>query len=151
MSLLIGEKAPNFILPSTTGVKVELYKDYYNKPVIIYFYPKDFTFGCTAEACDFRNSFDYFKNLEIDVLGISKDSIISHLEFKKKHNLPFHLLSDSKLEVSNLYKAVFPIVNFPKRVTYLLNKDHFVVGVYDNMLNAKSHIKQMQEAVKAMK
>ena len=118
MSLSIGKKAPSFSLPSSSGQNFDLEVDYKDKPLILYFYPADFTRGCTAEACSYRDSFDVFKEYEVAIIGISKDSVSTHKRFKKEYKLPFELLSDTKLEVARKYDAVFPIVNVVKRITY---------------------------------
>lgn len=89
-----GLKAPAFALPDSTGKKVSL-KDFAGKKVVLYFYPKDNTSGCTKEACDFRDSFPNFKKLKAIVLGVSADSVESHAKFSSKHELPFILLSDA--------------------------------------------------------
>lgn len=90
MALQVGAKAPGFELKSTSDEILRL-ED--NVPCIIYFYPKDFTPGCTEEACSFRDGFSELRNLDIDVYGISRDSISSHKKFRDEHKLPFHLLS----------------------------------------------------------
>ncbi|MTI38363.1 peroxiredoxin [Fulvivirga lutimaris] len=142
MALSKGTKAPNFSLPSTDGSQFTL-SNHENEPLLIYFYPLDFTPGCTKEACSFRDNFEFFRNADIKVFGISTDSIEKHLKFKKKHNLPFELLSDKSGKVSKLYGAVIPFVGISKRVTYLLNGDHNIVGVYDNLFGYEKHIKEM--------
>jgi thioredoxin-dependent peroxiredoxin len=102
MSLKEGAKAPAFTLPDDAGNPVSL-KDFKGKTVIIYFYPKDMTPGCTQEACDFRDSFTRLKKLGAVVLGISKDSPDRHRKFKEKEKLPFTLLSDEDGKVCALY------------------------------------------------
>lgn len=97
-----GDLAPAFTLESDGGEKVSL-KDYKGKKVVLYFYPKDMTPGCTQEACDFRDSFARIKKSDAVVLGVSKDSVASHQKFKAKHDLPFALLSDSEGKVCELY------------------------------------------------
>ena len=149
MSLSIGSKAPRFLLPSSSGKNFDLEVDYKDKPLLLYFYPADFTRGCTAEACSYRDSFEVFKDYEVAIIGISKDSVSSHKRFRKEYKLPFELLSDTKLEVARKYDAVFPIVNITKRITYLLDKSHNIVAVYDNLFLAKSHIDEMMKKVKA--
>jgi peroxiredoxin Q/BCP len=101
-SLQEGDAAPSFTLESDTGEKVSL-KDFKGKKVVLYFYPKDMTPGCTQEACDFRDSFARIKKSDAVVLGVSKDSVTSHQKFKTKHDLPFPLLSDSDGKVCELY------------------------------------------------
>jgi thioredoxin-dependent peroxiredoxin len=147
MSLPLHSPAPDFTLPSTSGTKFTLSKDAKGSPVILFFYPQDFTPGCTKEACSFRDNFAEFRNLRIPVYGISTDSIESHLKFKKQYNLPFDLLSDKSGKVSSAYKAKILFFNKSKRVTYLLDKDHKVAAAYENMLDAEKHIKKMIEEV----
>ena len=149
MALSIGKKAPHFSLPSSSGKEFNLAIDYLGKPLILYFYPADFTKGCTTEACSYRDSFDVFKGYDIDIVGISKDSVLSHKKFKEKYKLPFELLSDTKLEVAKKYDAVFPIINVTKRITYLLDKTHTIVAVYDNLFLAQKHIDEMVKKVKS--
>ena len=112
MALQIGSKAPNIKLESTAGRNFNLDLDLKNKPCIIYFYPKDFTPGCTEEACTFRDAFSEFRSLEVDVVGISKDSIASHQKFKAQHKLPFELLSDNNGNVCKAYDALVPYYAF---------------------------------------
>jgi peroxiredoxin Q/BCP len=149
MALSVGKKAPSFILPSSSGQNFDLEVNFKDKPLLLYFYPADFTRGCTAEACSYRDSFEVFKEYDVDIIGISKDPISTHKRFKKEYKLPFELLSDTKLEVARKYDAVFPIVNITKRITYLLDKSHTIVAVYDNLFMAKSHIDVMMKKVKA--
>ena len=141
MKLNKGDKAPDFKLPSTTGKEFQLSKDLDGKACIIYFYPKDFTAGCTAEACSFRDEFEQFKDLDIEVIGISKDSVETHQRFKKHHNLQFELLADSEGKVCKLYDAIVPFVGIPKRVTYLLDSDHRIVEILSNFLKGNDHVK----------
>lgn len=100
--LKIGDKAPDFSLLSDSGKKFSL-KNLKGHKIILYFYPKDNTSGCTKEACDFRDSIKTFENKETVILGISKDSIESHKNFKSKYNLPFALLSDEEGQMVNDY------------------------------------------------
>ncbi len=147
MALSIGDTAPNFTLESTSGKSFTLNTSLENSPCILYFYPKDFTPGCNAEACEFRDHFETFKNIDLPVYGISTDSIATHLKFKKKYQLPFELLADTKGVVTKQYDALIPILNLSKRVTYLLDKDHVIKAVYQEMFGARNHIKAMIEEV----
>lgn len=97
-----GNKAPAFTLPDSNGKKISL-KDFLGKKVVLYFYPKDMTSGCTKEACDFRDSHPDFKKLKAVVLGVSPDSIDSHKKFSEKYELPFTLLSDESKNVLEKY------------------------------------------------
>ena len=142
MPLKIGQKAPYFSLPSTSG-QFTLETDARNQPVVLYFYPKDFTRVCTKEACSFRDNFDFFEKLDVPVLGISTDSIEKHKAFRNTHKLPFELLADVDGEVSKAYKAHIPFLNLSRRVTYLLNKEHVVTAVYSDLFGAEGHIEKM--------
>lgn len=100
--LEIGSKAPEFTLKNQNGEDVSL-KDYIGKKVILYFYPKDNTPGCTAQACGFASLYPQITEKDAVVLGVSKDSVASHKKFKEKYNLPFELLADTELEVIKAY------------------------------------------------
>jgi thioredoxin-dependent peroxiredoxin len=104
MSVEPGQKAPDFTLPTDGNGSVTL-SQLAGRKVVLYFYPKDDTSGCTAEACGFRDSFPDYRDTDAVVIGISKDSVASHDKFKKKHNLPFILASDSAGEVCEKYGA----------------------------------------------
>lgn len=143
MSLKIGEIAPDFNLPSTSGEKLSLSKNYKGKPLILFFYPKDFTKVCTAEACEFRDEFGVFKGLGIDVLGVSRDDMATHQRFKKEYKLPFELLSDETGKVCKSYDALIPLIKMPKRVTYLIDKEGKIAGVYSDMFESRGHVEVM--------
>ena len=149
MALKIGKKAPDFTLPSTSGKNFSLSKDCKDKACIIYFYPKDFTRGCTAEACDFRDQFVAFRDLDIPVLGISRDDMPTHLRFKKEYKLPFELLSDEKGNVCNAYDALIPLIRVPKRITYFIDQDHIIQGVFSDMFESKKHVNEMIKLLKS--
>ena len=109
MPLKKSEKAPTFKLASTSGEEFNL-EQQSKEPLIIFFYPKNFTKVCTAEVCEFRDAFTEFKNLNIKVVGISQDSIDSHNKFRKENKLPFELLSDPKGKVAKMYRATVPVI-----------------------------------------
>ncbi len=100
--LKVGDKAPDFSLPDKDGKTVSL-SDFLGKKVVLYFYPKDNTPGCTRQACAFAGSYLAFKAKGVEVIGISRDSVSSHLKFAEKHSLPFILLSDTELEAIQAY------------------------------------------------
>lgn len=101
-SLEIGQKAPDFSLPSVKGEKVSL-KDFRGKKVVLYFYPKDMTPGCTAEACSFRDNYSSIRRKGAEIIGISADDLKSHRKFAEKYNLPFLLLSDEQKSAVKAY------------------------------------------------
>jgi peroxiredoxin Q/BCP len=143
MSLKIGQTAPDFTLPSTSGKDLSLSRDLKDTACILFFYPKDFTRVCTAEACGFRDNMEVFNTLDIPVLGVSRDDISTHLRFKKTLKIPYDLLSDEDGKICNAYDALVPLLKIPKRVTYLLDRDHTVKTVYQGMFDAGKHIQAM--------
>lgn len=148
MALALGTQAPDFTLPSTSKKIIKLSKDLKGKSLILFFYPKDFTRGCTAEACEFRDQFAEFRDLQIPVIGISRDDIPTHEKFKKAYKLPFELLSDESGKVCKAYDALIPLIKMPKRVTYLLDSDHKIAGVYEGLFENKSHVEAMLRKLK---
>ncbi len=143
MALPVGAKAPNFTLPSTNGGTFTLHSEFQNKIGIIYFYPKDFTAGCTAEACAFRDAFEMFRGIDVPVIGISADDMETHHKFRKAHSLPFHLLTDEEKKVASDYDVLAPIVGFIQRVTFLIDENMTIAAVYQNLFDARSHIDEM--------
>lgn len=134
MLLEQGTKAPDFTLPDKDGKNVSL-SDFLGKKVVLYFYPKDNTPGCTRQACAFAAAYDGFKEKNVEVIGISKDSIASHVKFAEKYNLSFTLLSDSELEVIKAYgvwqeKKLYGKVSMGVvRTTYIIDEKGFVEKV----------------------
>lgn len=115
----IGDKAPAFALETDSGEKISL-KDLKGKTVVLYFYPKDMTSGCTQQACDFRDSSAAFKKKKAIVLGVSKDSVALHAKFKNKYELPFLLLSDAEGKVCEKY-GVWKEKSLYRRITWALS------------------------------
>lgn len=126
--LEIGAKAPDFTLSDKDGNVVSL-SDFAGKKVVLYFYPKDNTPGCTRQACAFAASYEVFKSLDAVVIGVSKDSVASHAKFAAKHDLPFILLSDPELEAIKAYdvwqeKKLYGKVNMGVvRTTYVIDEN----------------------------
>jgi peroxiredoxin Q/BCP len=134
----MGEKAPEFSLPDQAG-KIHKLADYHGKKVVLYFYPKDDTPGCTKEGCSFRDSFADFKKAGIEVLGVSVDDESSHTKFAEKYDLPFTLLADKDKKVvekygvwgeKQLYGKSYMGTN---RVTFLIDGDGKIVKVFDKV------------------
>ena len=124
-------KAPDFTLPDKNGELIKL-SDFLGKKIVLYFYPKDNTPGCTRQACAFAQNYDVFKSKDIVVIGISKDSVASHLKFAQKHDLPFILLSDPDLQAIQAYdvwkeKKIAGKVGFGViRSTYIIDEQGFI-------------------------
>ena len=138
MNLPLGKKAPDFTLPDQNGKQQKL-SDYRGKWVLLYFYPRDNTPGCTKEACGIRDSFPEFNQLEITVLGISTDSEASHAKFAQKYRLPFSLLADKDKKIVKLYgvwgKKKFLGKEFmgTKRTSFLINPNGKIVKIYEQV------------------
>ena len=143
MALPIGAEAPNFTLPSTSGSTFTLHEEFRGKIGIVYFYPKDFTGGCTAEACSFRDSFAEFRGLDVPVVGISADDVATHVRFRDSLKLPFHLLADTEKIAAKKYDVLAPIIGFVQRVTFLIEENLHIAAVYQDLFDANAHIKQM--------
>jgi len=124
-----GDSAPEFTLSDQEG-KVHSLADYKGKWVLLYFYPKDFTYGCITEACSLRDNFEKLKE-KLEILGVSADSSESHKKFSEKYSLPFTLLSDPERSVINLYGATGFL--FAKRVSFLINPKGIIEKVYDKV------------------
>ena len=124
--LNIGDKAPNFTLKNKDGAEVSL-ADFLGKRVVLYFYPKDNTPGCTKQACAFAGLYNEFRERDIEVIGISKDSVASHLKFAEKYNLPFHLLSDPELSAISAY-GVWQEKTFCGKVSMGVVRTTFIIG-----------------------
>ena len=140
MKLKVGDKAPNFKLEDQNGKEHSL-SSYIGYPILLYFYPKDNTPGCTIEACGIRDKFAVFKSFKATVIGISTDSVISHNKFSKKYNLPFTLLADENKEVVKTY-GVF----FKKR---FMDREYEGVKRTSFLINYKGNIEKIYEDVKA--
>lgn len=146
----VGDTLPLF------GAKDQNGNDFYiasvlgKKILIIYFYPKDDTPGCTAQACFFRDQFEDFKELGAEVIGISSDSVQSHKKFETEYKLPFTLLSDEDKSLRNLFGVPNNLLGlWPGRVTYVIDKEGIVRLVFNSM-RAENHFPKVLEAVKRM-
>ncbi len=146
----VGDHAPDFALPSASGEVTRL-SDYLGKRnVVLYFYPKDETRGCTAEACAFRDSYEVFKEAGAEVIGVSSDSEESHRQFAAHHRLPFILLSDRGGAVRKLYGVPATMGVIPGRVTYVIDKQGTVRHVFNSMTNISRHISDALETLRAL-
>ncbi len=143
----VGSKAPDFTLPSQSGEMVSL-KDFIGtKPVVLFFYPKDDTPGCTKQACAFRDDYEEFGKLDAEVMGISSDSVESHRRFASKHDLPFTLLSDEGGKVRKLYGVQNSFGLFPGRVTYVIDENGVVRHIFSSQLGVEKHVEEALQAL----
>jgi len=146
-----GDKLPEFSLPDENNAIIKS-RELTGSPLIIYFYPKDETRGCTREACSFRDHFQDFTDAGAKVIGISADSPESHRNFKENHRLPFTLLSDSGNKVRKLFGVPADLLGLiPGRVTYVFNPEGILVHVFRSQLNTERHVTESLEIIKRMK
>lgn len=147
----VGDKAPIFSLQSEDGETVYLSGLIGKSPIVLYFYPKDYTAVCTKQACAFRDSFDEFRDIEgAIVLGISSDSVESHKHFADEYDLPFTLLSDPGGRVRKLYGVPKTLGLLPGRVTYVVDKEGVVRHIFSSQLDYKKHIEEALTALQSL-
>jgi peroxiredoxin Q/BCP len=146
----VGEAAPDFNLPDQNG-KTHALKDYAGKWLVLYFYPKDDTPGCTQEACAFRDDMNQLTTLGAQVVGVSVDTSSSHAEFAQKYHLPFPLLADDKAEVAERYGVLRNMLLFKiaKRYTFLIDPQGSIRKVYDKVETSR-HSKEIIEDLKIL-
>jgi peroxiredoxin Q/BCP len=155
MSLKVGDKAPDFTLPTDGGGSISL-KELKGKTVVLYFYPRDNTPGCTAEACAFRDSRPDFSKVEAEVVGISRDSVASHDKFKKKFKLPFPLASDEDGNVTEAYGVWVEKSMYGKkymaieRATFLIDGKGVILDIW-RKVKVDGHTDEVLKAAKALK
>jgi peroxiredoxin Q/BCP len=143
-----GDSAPDFTLPNQSGQTVSLGDIIGKKIIVLYFYPKDFSMGCTAEACAFRDSYEVFKDAGAEVIGVSSQSVDSHKRFALANSLPFILLSDEDGKVRKLYGATSMFGLMAGRVTYIIDNKGIVRNVFSSQLNPAKHIEEALRIIK---
>lgn len=145
----VGDKAPDFSVAASDGTTVHL-KDYLGKGnIILYFYPKDDTTGCTKEACGLRDTFDEFKGLNATILGVSFDSVASHKAFIAKYNLPFVLLADTDKSVAKLYGVADDSSRVASRITFVIDKAGKIAFV-DPKVNPATHAAELRTVLNSL-
>lgn len=154
MALKVGDKAPAFKLKNQDEETISL-SGLKGKPVVLYFYPKDDTPGCTKEACNFRDEFPKFGKLKAEIIGISTDSVKSHKKFAEKYGLPFNLLADEKKQVvqeygvwkeKNMYGRKYLGI---ERTTFIINSDGRIANIFPKV-KVDEHNKEVMEALKEL-
>ena len=152
MTAVVGEKAPDFVLMSTNGEQVSL-ASMKGKNVVLYFYPKDMTPGCTTQACDFRDNHEKFSELDAAILGVSPDPVERHQKFIDKHDLPFELLADENHELAKAFDVWKLKKNFGReyygveRSTFIIDKEGKLLKEY-RKVRVKGHV---EEALKYLR
>jgi peroxiredoxin Q/BCP len=146
----VGDKAPDFTLPSQMGDNVTLSEFFGKKNVVLYFYPKDETPGCTREACNFRDSYEELTSLGAEVLGISGQSVESHKSFASHYGLPFILLSDKDNKVRELYDVPSTMGILPGRVTYIIDKKGIIRHIFSSQTQTQRHVEEAKNTLKKL-
>jgi thioredoxin-dependent peroxiredoxin len=145
----VGQMAPDFTLPSQDGSKVSLH-DFRGKWVVLYFYPKDGTSGCTLEAHNFQRDISKYQQLNAEIVGVSVDSSDSHKDFCAKQGLHFKLLADTEKKVSEAYDSLMMIVHFSNRNTFLISPDGKIAKIWKGVSPA-NHSEEVLAALSALK
>lgn len=150
MKVKVGDRAPEFTLPDQSGEVVSL-KDFLGKrSIVLYFYPKDFTVGCTTETKSFSERYEEFKELGAEVIGVSSDTVESHESFASECNASFTLLSDEGERVRSLYGVESSLGLIPGRVTYIIDRSGIVRHIFASQLNPKKHVKEAMETLRTI-
>jgi peroxiredoxin Q/BCP len=150
VSVKVGDNAPDFTLPSQLGDNVTLSEYLGKKNVVLYFYPKDESSGCTREACTFRDQYDIFTSLDAEVLGVSGQSVESHKSFATHHGLPFILLSDVDNKVRKLYGVPATMGIIPGRVTFIIDKKGVVRHIFNSQIQAEKHVEEAKQVLERL-
>ncbi|HEX4833579.1 MAG TPA: peroxiredoxin [Trebonia sp.] len=146
----VGDKAPDFTLPSQAGEPVKLRDRLGARVVVLYFYPRDETPGCTKEACAFRDSYETFAEAGAEVIGVSSDSVDKHAAFAGHHSLPFTLLSDKGGQVRKSYGVPATLGLLPGRVTYVIDRAGTVRHVFNSQSNIGRHVGDALDVVRSL-
>lgn len=144
----VGDRVPSFVLQDQFGKPFNIEDHVGKSAMVIYFYPKDDTPGCTKEACAFRDSYESFTDKNIKVIGISGDDVESHRNFAEKYNLPFTLLADTENKVRELFGVKANVLGLiPGRVTYVVDEQGKIIFQYESQFKATKHIEEAINAI----
>ena len=144
----VGERAPDFTLPNANGEPIRLADLRTRKVVVLYFYPKDETAGCTVEACAFRDAYEDFTAAGAEVVGVSRDDAASHTRFAAHHKLPFTLLSDAGGAVHELYGVQSRLGFLRDRVTFVIDRSGIIRKVFTSMIDMRGHVQSSLPVVR---
>jgi peroxiredoxin Q/BCP len=145
-----GDRAPDFVLPDAAGKPVRLSDFRGRRAVVLYFYPKDDTPGCTKESCTFRDQYQDFQDAGAEVIGVSSDSAESHAKFASKYKLPFTLLADRDGAVRREYGVPATLGLLPGRVTYVIDRQGVVRHVFNSQFQATQHVAEAINALRTL-
>lgn len=146
----VGDRAPQFDLPTGDTSRVQLASLLGDGPVVLFFYPKDETPGCTTEVCSFRDAYTAFREAGAQVVGVSSDSAESHASFARKHQLPYPLASDPGGAVRTAYGVPKALGLLPGRVTYVIDRGGVVRSVFNSMFAPQKHVTAALEILKTL-
>ena len=146
----VGDRIPHFRLPDQNGEMVDS-ANFIGQNLVIYFYPKDNTLGCTAEACAFRDQYSQFADAGATVIGISSDSVDSHHFFASQYSLPFILLSDLGGKLRKTFGVPYAFGFIPGRITYVVDKEGTVKHIYNSQMNFSNHSSEALQVIKEIK
>lgn len=148
----LEDKTPFFTLKDQNNNDFSIESLVGKKPIVLFFYPKDFTPGCVREVCAFRDQYQDFQDYGVEVIGISSDGHKSHEKFADKHNLPFTLLSDAKGKIRKIFGVPNSLLGLlPGRMTFVINKEGIVKMRFNNQFGAEKHIEESLKILKATK
>lgn len=151
MAIKKGDQCPKFTLKDQNGEQFNMEEVLGKENLVLYFYPKDDSPGCTKQACSFRDAFEDFVEVGARVIGISSDDEESHKKFAEKHNLPFTLLADADKKVRKMFGVPTNLLGLiPGRVTYVVDKEGIVQGVFNSQMNFDKHVTEAMKIVKGL-
>lgn len=146
-----GDQAPDFTLPSQSGQTVSLSSFKGKQSVVVFFYPRDFSPACTKEACSFRDSYEEFSKVGVQLIGISSDDRAAHEKFASQCKLPFLLLSDLNGSVRNMYGVKKTFGLLPGRATFVIDRNGTIRHVFSSQMNPRRHIDEALAAVRRLR
>ena len=151
MAIKKGDKCPTFTLKDQNGEQFNMEEVVGKENLVLYFYPKDDSPGCTKQACSFRDAFEDFVDIGARVIGISSDDEKSHKKFAEKHNLPFTLLADPNKKVRKMFGVPTNLLGLiPGRVTYVIDKKGIVQGVFNSQMSFDKHVPEAMKILKSI-
>lgn len=142
-----GDRAPEFELPDQSGAQVAS-ASFHGRPLVVFFYPKDESAGCTREACSFRDAYQAFRDAGAQVVGISNDPVESHRNFANHHELPYPLLSDESGAVARAFGVGKVLGLIPRRVTFVIDRDGVILRRFESMVRLERHVDEALEALR---
>lgn len=150
MALTVGDRVPSLQLDDHEGNRCSI-SERHGTPLVLFFYPKDDTPGCTAEACGFRDSHSELQSLGADVWGVSGDDVVSHRRFAERYQLPFPLLSDQDQQLRRSFGVPKTLGVLPSRVTYVIDGDGIIRHVFNNLLDGPAHVREALQVLRSLK